>query len=64
MKRFSIMAVEYPHHGSEVEVCQVDANPDAVVAALERKRWSGCRTLMWARVRVVNNQPVEGQHHD
>jgi hypothetical protein len=37
MKRYSIMARGY-QHVSEVELCQCDTNPEAIVAAAQQKR--------------------------
>lgn len=64
MKRFSVMVQEY---GSdrEVELCQVDCNPDATVAGLKEKTLMVRRTAdarrrsktpKYTNVRVVDHQ--------
>jgi hypothetical protein len=59
MKRFSILATEYPSDGHEVEICEVELNPEQIVAALERERTPDSRTLKWARVRVRDNEAAQ-----
>jgi hypothetical protein len=56
-RRFSILVREL---GSkrEVELCQLDANPNPIAWALEQKREHGVNK--YSSVRIIENRPVKG----
>jgi hypothetical protein len=55
-RRFSILVREF---GSkhEVELCQVDANPDPIALALEQKRVHGDNK--YSSVRIIDHAPSD-----
>lgn len=66
MKRFSVMVTEYGAE-KEVELCQIDSNPQHTVAGLEektlmvRKNGNLRRTRMpkYSNIRVIDHQAAE-----